>query len=97
MQTMHHNHEEANRKAYENIDSKSLEVYCLANQFRGENTVVGGGRLVKNDAGEMSLSKDTKQKAWLEYYQRLLNVEFDWDPNYCLMNHQLKPTYPNHQ
>ena len=30
-----------------------------------------------NDAGEMSMSEDTKQKAWLEHYQRLLNVEFD--------------------
>ena len=24
----------------------------------------------------------TKQKAWLEHYQRLLNVEFDWDPDH---------------
>ena len=63
MQTMHHNHQEANEKAYENSDPKSSEVYRLANQFRGENTVVVGGRLVKNDAGEMSLSKDSKQKA----------------------------------
>ena len=30
----------------------------------------------------MSLSKDSKQKAWLEHYWRLLNVEFDWDPDY---------------
>ena len=29
----------------------------------------------------MSLSEDSKQKAWLEHYQRLLNVEFDWDPD----------------
>ena len=25
------------------------------------------------------MSKDSKQKAWLEHYQRLLNAEFDWD------------------
>ena len=37
---------------------------------------------VKNDAGEMSMSDDSKQKAWLEHYQRLLNAEFDWDPNH---------------
>ena len=82
MQTVHHNHQEANRKAYENIDTKSSEVYHLANQFRGENTVVVGGRLMKNDAGEMSLSKDPKQKAWLEHCRRLLNVEFIGDPDY---------------
>ena len=37
---------------------------------------------MKNDAGEMSVSDDSKQKAWLEHYQRLLNAEFDWDPNH---------------
>ena len=37
---------------------------------------------MNNDAGEMSMSEDSKQKAWLEHYQRLLNVEFDWDPDH---------------
>ena len=27
-------------------------------------------------------SKDSKQKAWLEHFQRLLNVEFDWHPDH---------------
>ena len=30
----------------------------------------------------MSMSQDSKQKAWSEHYQRLLNVEFDWDPDH---------------
>ena len=30
----------------------------------------------------MSISEDSKQKAWLEHYQRLLNVEFNWDPDH---------------
>ena len=77
---MHHARQEANKKVYENIDPKSSEVYRLANQFRKENTDVGDKSL-KNDAGEMSMSKDSKQKAWLEHYQRLLNIEFDWDPD----------------
>ena len=58
------------------------EVYSLANQFRRENAYVVGDKPKKNDAGEMSVSKDSKQKAWLEHYQRLLNVEFDWDPDH---------------
>ena len=62
---MHLAHQEANKKAYENIDPKSSEVYRLANQFRGENTVGGGGKPVNNDAGEMSVSNDPKQRAWL--------------------------------
>ena len=37
---------------------------------------------MKNDAGEMSMSKDSKQKAWLEHYRQLLNVQFDWEPDY---------------
>ena len=37
---------------------------------------------MKNDAGEMSMSDDSKQKACLKHYQRLLNAEFDWDPNH---------------
>ena len=28
------------------------------------------------------MSEDSKPKAWLEHYQRLLNAEFDWDPNH---------------
>ena len=30
----------------------------------------------------MSVSDDSKRKAWLEHYQRLLIAEFDWDPNH---------------
>ena len=37
---------------------------------------------MKNDGGEKSMSKDSKQKAWLEHYRQLLNVEFDGDPDY---------------
>ena len=79
---VHHAHQEADKKVYENIDPKSSEVYRLANKFRRENTDVVGDKPVKNDAGEMSMSEDSKQKAWLEHYQRLLNVEFDWDPDH---------------
>ena len=28
------------------------------------------------------MSEDSKQKVWLEHYQRLLSVEFDWDPDH---------------
>ena len=37
---------------------------------------------VKNDTGEMSMSKEAKQNAWAEHYERLLKVEFDWDPDH---------------
>ena len=73
----HHACQEADKKVYKNIDPKSSEVYRLANQSRRESADVVGDKPVKNDAGEMSMSKDSKQKAWLEHYQRLLNFEFD--------------------
>ena len=28
------------------------------------------------------MSEEAKQKAWLEHYKRLLNVEFEWDPEH---------------
>ena len=79
---VYHACQEADKKFFENIDPKSSEVYRLANQFRRENADVVGDKPVKNDAREMSMSEDSKQKAWLEHYQRLLNVEFDWDPDH---------------
>ena len=50
--------------------------------MRKENVDVVGDKPVKNDAGEMSMSEEAKQNAWSEYYERLLNVEFDWDPDH---------------
>ena len=41
---------------------------------------------MKNDAGEMSMSKEAKQNVWVEHYERLLNVEFDWDPDHLSNN-----------
>ena len=64
------------------IDPKSLENFYLANQMRRENVDVLGDKPIRNDAGEMSLSEEAKQKAWLEHYDRLLNVEFEWDPEH---------------
>ena len=78
---VHHARQRADKKVQENIDPKSSEVYRLANQFRRENADVVGDKPVKNNAGEMSMREDSKQKAWLEHYQRLL-VEFDWDPDH---------------
>ena len=55
------------KEVYKNIDPKSSELYRLANQFRKENADIVGDKPVKNDAGEMSMSDDSKQTAWLEH------------------------------
>ena len=49
-----------------------------APQLRKSGLNVGVGDMpVRNDAGEMSFSEEAKQKACLEHYERLLNVEFE--------------------
>ena len=78
---MHHARQEADKTVYEDIDPKFSEVYRLANQFRRENTDVFGDKPVKNDAGDVN-ERRLKAEGWLENYQGLLNVEFDWDPDY---------------
>ena len=57
---VHHARQEADKKVYKNIDPKSSGVYRLANQFRRENADVVGDKPVKNDAGEMPMSKKLK-------------------------------------
>ena len=55
---VHHARQEADKEVYKNIDPKSSEVCCLANQFRKENADVVGEKPVRNDAGEMSMSNE---------------------------------------
>ena len=74
---MHHTGQEDDKEVYKNIAPMTSDVYRLANQFKRENADLVGDKLVKNDVGEMSVSEESKQKAWLEPYQRLLNAEFD--------------------
>ena len=79
---VHHARHEADKVVYEGIDHKSSDIFRLANQMRKENVDVVGDKPVKNDTGEMSMREEAKQNAWAEHYERLLNVEFDWDPDH---------------
>ena len=78
---VHHACHEADKVVYEGIDHKSSDIFRLANQMRKLNVDVGD-KPVKNDTGEMSMSEEAKQNAWAEHYERLLKVEFDWDPDH---------------
>ena len=49
--------------------------------MRGENVDIVGDEPVRNDAGKIPLSEETKQKGWHEHYERFLNVVFEWDPD----------------
>ena len=77
---VHHARHKADKVVYDGIDHKSSDIFHLPNQMRKENVDVVGDKPVKNDAREMSLREEAKQNAWAEHYERLLSVEFDWDP-----------------
>ena len=51
--TVHHASNDADKAVYENIDPKSSEIFCLANQMRRENVEVVDDKPCRNDAGEM--------------------------------------------
>ena len=79
---VHHARHEADKVVYDGIDHKSSNIFRLKNQMRKENVDVVGDKPVKYDAGKMSMSEEAKQNSLTEHYERLLNVEFDWDPDH---------------
>ena len=48
--------------------------------MRRDNQDVMGEKPVKNDVGQLLLDEEAKKEAWREHYERLLNVEFPWNP-----------------
>ena len=50
----------ADKVVYESIDCKSSDIKCLVKQMRKENVTVVGNKSVRNDAGEMSMSEDSR-------------------------------------
>ena len=51
---------------------------------------------MKNDAGEMSMSEEVKQKVRTVHYVRLLNIEFDCDIEHLSKTAARRPTHPNY-
>ena len=77
---VHQARNEAKKVALQKIDPRSGDVYRLAKQMRRDNQDVMGEKPVKNDAGQLSLDEEAKKEAWREHYERLLKVEFPWNP-----------------
>ena len=48
--------------------------------MRRDNQDIMGEKPIKNDEGLLSLDEDAMKKAWKEHYERLLNVEYPWNP-----------------
>ena len=64
----------------EKVDPKSADIYKLAKQLSRERQGVVGEKPVKNDDGVLSMDEEAKKVAWKQHYERLLNVEFPWNP-----------------
>ena len=58
---------------------RAMTTHCLisSNQMMKENANVSGGKPVKNDPRDMSMSQEAKQNVWADDYEKLLNIEFD--------------------
>ena len=57
-------------------------VFRVARNIRQINQDIIGEKCVKDDGGNLSTSDDAKKVAWKQHYERLLNVEFPWDPTH---------------
>ena len=72
---------EASDQKFSNLDDndKLSYVFKTARKMKGENQDIVGDKCVKDDDGNIAYDDDSKLKAWRQHYQRLLNVEFDWN------------------
>ena len=68
----------AEKAKFADISPTGTDIFRLAKQMSRENQDIVGEMCIKNDDGELAISDDKKLKAWVEHYDRLLNVEFDW-------------------
>ena len=61
-----------------NNSAKNL-IFNIEKRLKQVNVDVVGGKCVQNDAGKLTLITDEKFKVWQSHYQKLLNVEFQWN------------------
>ena len=72
---------EAEKKEFILVAPDGDGVFCIAKQIHRRNQDIVGESCVRNDAGELALTDENKMKAWVEHYDKLLNVEFVWPSN----------------
>ena len=54
----------------------------MTRAIKDTNQDVTGGKCVRDDKKNLTISYKAKLHAWKEHYQRLLNAEFPWDKNF---------------
>ena len=73
--TVHHACKDADNAVYENIGPQVLRNIS---PFQPDEERM----LTSWATRQLKMVQERKQKAWLEHYKRLLNVEFEWDPEH---------------
>ena len=71
---------QAEQEFFKELSPSSSDLFFLAIQMRHGNMVVQGEKPACNDAGELCLEHRVRQADGKEHYERLPNMEFDWDP-----------------
>ena len=74
--------EKAHNSKFPNIhirDDEKQELFKVAKQMRKANQDVVGEQCIKDDTGTLACTVEAQKEAWRSHYDRLLNIEFDWD------------------
>ncbi len=85
---------QAEQVALKDPSPSSSDLFRLAKQMRRANRDVQGEKPVRNDAGKLCLDDKAMQDAWREHYERLSNVEFEWDPESLTEVHPVEGPAP---
>ena len=68
----------AETNKFANVKADPRNVFKIAKQMKKEGKDVVGEACVKDNTGKLCFTPEMKKKAWKEYYEHLLNVEFSW-------------------
>ena len=51
----------------------------MVNQLKKKNTDVVGSGSIKDSSGRPATEDERVKETWAEYFEKLLNEQFDWD------------------
>ena len=61
------------------LNDQKNQLFKQARKMKGENQDIVGDKCVRDDNSKLAIDDQAKLAAWKTHYERLLNVEFDWD------------------
>jgi len=75
--------ERARKKFGEDLDKADAKgkVFRVANQMKKENRDVVGDGCIRDSNGTVVVEQEKIKEVWKQYFEKLLNEEFDWSRN----------------